>query len=395
MKLMKHITIALVLCAIPAMAFAQTAACDDCDHQVSVYHGTGGLIATADGADMVNYRATCDNVTRTGELMPNDDGVVSMLFTGDLACMEDDGTFELGPVMDGGWFWINAGDNSAVGNLVAKDVLDNMAVELTDAGDSITEVPGAGANLLMHTSGRVGLLPTILPEPPAPDAVTCGPRITPNSRPPAYTTQVAKSCMLGGGGTKVRVTGPAAHGRTGMISGPVTRPAVNTMTLMVDLWVDESGSYYRGDLTSDAALVNRGWAGKGASNWLGNTGWTASLHGATPGATLAGAGVEIADSDSNGQAEITISPSATYCPTRGSQTTAVVNVSAWGSGATVGSGSATTGTGTAEEIFPSLAPQATLGGAYAAAQIHIACPPPAAANRGQELVPDNPFPTDK
>ena len=66
MKLMKHITIALVLCAIPAMAFAQTAGCDDCNHTVSYYKGTGGLIATADDdAEMVGFVASCGGTTRT------------------------------------------------------------------------------------------------------------------------------------------------------------------------------------------------------------------------------------------------------------------------------------------------------------------------------------------
>ena len=54
MKLMKHITIALVLCAIPAMAFAQDVTCDECTHVVSVYAGHGGFIATAaEDAEMV------------------------------------------------------------------------------------------------------------------------------------------------------------------------------------------------------------------------------------------------------------------------------------------------------------------------------------------------------
>ena len=406
MKLMKHITIALVLCAIPAVAFGQTAACDGCDHQVSVYHGSGGLIATADDAEMVNYRASCGGVTRTGELEANDDGVVSMLLTGDLACMDEDGTFELGPIMDGGWFWITDETNSAVGGLVSKDILDNEDTDLTDAGEGVTMTMGAGAVLLKETAtGRVGLLPNILPEPPAPDAVTCGARATPNTNPTAYTSQASRSCMLGGGGTKIQVVGPAAHGRRGQIAGgTVTRPATgNPLMLDVDLWVDESGSYNTGNLDDsaggDSDLANRGWIGKGTANWIASVGWFAGLSGATPGANLAGAAVAITDDDNDGQAEIAISPSPTYCPATGTQTTASVTILAFGSGATLpdafGGGTATTGVSDSDTIFPSFATHRALGGARAGTTLTIACPPPAAANQGQELVPENPFPTDK
>ena len=389
-----YLMVALILCAIPAVAVGQTVSCDDCSHVASVYMGEGGVIATADDADMVTWVATCSGVTRTGELPANDDGVVSALWTGDLACMaEKGGSFELGPVMDGGWFWVTDAMNSAVGGLVSKDVLENDATDITSAGDGVSMTMGKGAVHLKEAStGRVGILPNILPEPPAPAAVVCGPRVTPNTTPAAYTSQAAKSCMLGGGGTKVRVLGPAAHGRTGVITGGmVTRPAVGELALTADLWVDESGSYNTGDLTATPNLANRGWVGKGTNNWLGNVGWTASLHGATPGASLAGAAVAIVDTGNNGQANITITPSATYCPAKGTQTTAVVNILAWASAGA--DGAATTGTGSDDTIFPALATQRALGGAYSAAQIRIVCPPPASsANQGQELVPENPFP---
>ena len=391
-----YLMVALILCAIPAVAVGQTVSCDDCTHVASVYMGEGGFVATADDADMVTWVATCNGVTRSGELPANDDGKVAALWAGDLACHGDaKSEFQVGPIMDGGWFWITDADNSAVGGLVAKDVLDNEAADITTAGDGVTMTAGKGAVFLKEAStGRVGILPNILPEPPPAAAVVCGPRITPNTDPAVYTSQAAKSCMLGGGGTKVRVLGPAAHGRTGVITGGmVTRPAVGQLALTADLWVDESGSYNTGDLTNTPALANRGWVGKGTNNWLGNVGWTASLHGATPGASLTGAAVAIEDTGTNGQANITITPSATYCPAKGTQTTAVVNILAWASGATVGAGAATTGTGTDDTIFPALATQRALGGAYSAAQIRIVCPPPASsANQGQELVPENPFP---
>ena len=91
-----------------------------------------------------------------------------MLFTGDYACDADEGSFDIGPITDGGWYWINDEDNSAIGNLVAKDTLDNAATELTGAGDGVTMMAGNGAVFVKETAtGRVGILPNILPNPPA------------------------------------------------------------------------------------------------------------------------------------------------------------------------------------------------------------------------------------
>lgn len=401
---MKHITIALVLCAVPATAFAQSVSCPSCGQVASYFRGAGGFIGTvADGADEVAFVASCGGVTVTGEAQIHGE-TASQLFNhrNGLACDQEGGSLQISGLEDGGWYWIHDDVNSAVGSLVAKDVLMNEKVDITPAGDSVTMTEGHGAVFLKHSGGRVGILPNILPEPPVAAAVTCGPRVTPNTNPPAYTSQMAKSCMLGDGGTKVRVTGPTGHGRRGQItSSLVTRPAIgDALELDVDLWVSESGSYNTGDLTSTPALANRGWIGKGADNWLGNVGWFAGLSSAAPGSDLAGAAVTIADDDSNGQATISISPSATYCPSTGTQTTATVRVLAFGSGATVpdtvlGGGTATTGSSDADTIFPSLATHRSLGGAYAATTIRIACPPPAAANEGQDLVPGNPFPTDR
>ena len=220
--------------------------------------------------------------------------------------------------------------------------------------------------------------------------------------------------MLGGGGSKVRVVGPAAHGRTGPISsGMVTRPASGNLDITADLWVDESGSYNTSYVAATAdthVFANRGWIGKGTNNWLRNVGWHVTLHGAAPGANLGLAGVTFVDDGTagdataaDGQVAIRIAPSASYCPTRAgsTQTTAVINILAFPSaadldGAGPGTDTATAGDTTADGLFPALAAQRSLGGAYAASQLRIACPPPASsANMGEELVPENPFPTDR
>ena len=188
--------------------------CDECTHVASVYMGEGGFIATADGADMVTWVASCGGVTRSGELMPNDDGVVSGLWTGDLACMADGGgSFEIGPVMDGGWFWVTDETNSAVGGLVAEEVVENNeTTAITSAGDGVSMTMGEGAVYLKEAaSGRVGILPNILPEPPPTPAAICGPRADSDGD---YTRQATSSCMLGDGGSKIRLQGPGRYGGT-------------------------------------------------------------------------------------------------------------------------------------------------------------------------------------
>ena len=397
-----YLMFALILCAIPAVAVGQTVSCDGCTHAVSVYMGEGGLIAMTD-ADEVTYVATCNGVTRSGEMMPNDDGMVSMLLMGDMACHgDDDASFELGPIMDGGWYWLTMETNSAVGGLVSMDILDNEMVDIADAGEGVTTTMGSGAVLLTESAtGRVGILPTILPEPPAPDAVICGPRQS-SSWPYGYTWQMTSSCMLGGGKTKIRLVGPGAHGSTAMITnGMVYRPNAGTVTVTADLWVDEMGSYST-DTSVDggpsATELQKGWAGKTASATGAGTGtnWLDAAFAATVGAavgsdlTLPAAGVTLTETGSGssptGQATFTIAPDSAYC-SRTNNHTAVVNIAA--------------DPGT-NAIHPPIATgrDAGLGTSSAVAdfsaitQLRVVCPPASSANQGQDLVPDNPFPVE-
>ena len=389
---MKHITIALVLCAIPAVAAAQDVHCDDCTHRVSVYHGEGGFIATAaDDAEMVTFVATCDGVTRSDELMPNDDGMVSMLLTGDYACMSEGGSFRLGPIMDGGWYWLTMEDNSAVGGLVNDMILDNEPTMITGAGDGVKMMAGSGAVLLSETAtGRVGILPTILPEPPAPDTVLCGPRIPAGSK--TYTSQMSSSCMLGNGGAKVRIIGTDHLGREVMItSQTISRPVGSaSVTLMADLWHNESGSYSTdtsgtGGAPSTAS-IQAGWPGKGEDNWLAAT-WAGTVGG-NPGTAPAAAatthGVVVTDGSGStpaGQATITITNNTDYCPASATapKHSLTLNVTA------------TPGTNAVHPAVTTTGPLA----AGLSAKLTIVCASASSANMGQELVPENPFPTDK
>ena len=408
-----YLLVALILCAIPAVAFGQKVSCDDCTHVASVYMGEGGVIATADDADMVTWVASCGGVTRSGELEPNDDGVVAALWTGDLACMaEGGGSFEIGPVMDGGWFWVTDADNSAVGGLVSMDVLENDAADITSAGDGVSMTMGKGAVYLKEAaSGRVGILPNILPEPPAKEMDRCGYNDAGRGKTPRYTVKNS-GCSLGDGGTMIRAQG-AVDPYTGkptagtMVRRPLT--ATNTTVVTVDLWGNGTGHFNPngtadGDATATPnadprlghaeivlALTDDGAnadpvTGGGFAATIGGVGTTPI--GSTPptfgtGATSVAGGATFAVKGNVGT--LTIYADGRYCnPTA----TPPVNVSET---FTI---SAFVTASQEGQVTPTIKTAGNAANRLAAqTKITVVCPSgSAAAHQGQELVPENPFP---
>ncbi len=251
--------LALVLSAIPAVAFDQNASCPDCSHAVSWFRGGGGFIGTvADGADEVVFVAACGNVSTTGEARV-DGSTASLVFNqrNGLACDQEGGSLEIAGLQDGGWYWIHDDTNSAVGNLVALDVLDNERVELTSAGAGVTMSMGKGAVFLKElSSGRVGILPTILPEPPAPELRRCGynDRGTTGTSSTATADQAnarftrrTSDCALGDGGTiTLATTTKRFTGATTMVADKATvvRPSGSgSVVITVDLWGNASGHF--------------------------------------------------------------------------------------------------------------------------------------------------------
>ena len=358
---MKHILVALALCALPATALAQSVVCQACEHIAPYFRGEGGFIATvAEDVDEVVFVASCGNVTITGEVGPGA-GTVAQLFTyrNGLACDGDDGSLEISGLEDGGWYWITDARNSAVGSLIRKDVLDNEPTGITDAGAGVSMTMGRGAVYLKELrTGRVGILPNILPEAPPEDAAICGPRMN-TSWPNAYDRQVTSSCMLGNGRATIRLIGPGSFGASATITnGMVYRPNSGTVTVLADLWLNETGSYSTATDNADSsgpstASIQKGWAGKTATaqgagngeNWLTST-FSLSVN-ATVGAptiltanSAAVAGVilaNIGDTSTTsgrtggdapvGKAVFTIGPDSSYC-SRTANHTAVVNIRA-------------------------------------------------------------------
>ena len=397
----KYLIFALILCAIPAVAFGQKVGCDACTHVASVYMGEGGFIAMAgEDAKMVTWVATCGGVTRSGELPPNDDGVVAALWAGDTACMDEKGgEFQVGPVMDGGWFWITDDMNSAVGGLVSNDVLENDTVDITSAGDGVEMTTGKGAVYLKETAtGRVGILPNILPEMPATPLKKCGFSGAATGASPAKP--VNTECALGDGKTTLLMTSTnAITGATVRImdKGSVTRPAGSgTLTILADLWGNGTGHYVT---SHDAAVGNGVSAMRGQTAVAMNAtarpltrytgvGYTVSVSSGGPGtgtAITSGTRVGGVDySDSENLATITVADDDSYCSKTANHTATVMVV-------------ANMATETdANQVIPAIVRSATSTpvGRVGSASFKVTCPA-ASANMGQELVPDNPFPTDR
>ncbi len=404
-----YLMFALILCAIPAVAVGQTVSCADCSHEASVYMGEGGFIATADDADMVTWVASCGGVTRTGELAPDDDGVVAALWTGDLACMaEGGGSFEIGPVMDGGWFWITDANNSAVGGLVSKDVLDNDATGITRAGDGVSMTMGKGAVYLKETkTGRVGILPNILPEPEM-DPVAPTPCGVKGAGTTASNYTVRNSdCQMGDG--KAMILATTYDGFTNattrvMEGGTITRPAGTgaQQTILIDLWGNGSG-HFRADAASPGTNgidLARGIGAVGmsspanrASTRYQGVSYIVSAGGGVGGGSpiTSGRAIEGVDhaapaTDGDNAVNVTVAANAANCSKTNNYSTPVTVAAVVADGANG-----------ADQVVPSIVRAAanSAGQRIAATLSFTVVCPAASANMGQELVPENPFPTDK
>ncbi len=256
---MRPFTLALALSAIPAAALGQAVSCPDCRHVASWFRGEGGFIGTvADGADEVVFVASCGSVSTTGKARVGG-GTAAQLFNhgNGLACDREGGSLEIAGLKDGGWYWITDESNSAVGNLVSRDILGNDPVELTTAGAGVTMSMGTGAVFLRETAtGRVGILPNILPEPRMDALRKCGY----NDRGTTGTSATATAdqdnarftrrdseCALGNGGAVALATTP--HSITGATrtvanKGTVVRPSGSgTVVVTIDLWGNGSGHF--------------------------------------------------------------------------------------------------------------------------------------------------------
>ena len=392
--------VALALLALPAVAFGQGVECEVCTHQVSVYMGEGGLVAKATDADgEVTWVTECNGVSQWGKLTPNDDGMVAMLFNmdngRDCASPGKDDKLEIGPVDDGGWYWITDDMNSAVGGLVNKKVyeaLKDMTTDPTSAGSAVTMTKGAGAVYLKETaSGRVGILPNILPEVPEAPVALCGYETGGTSKAPTYSVR-GTNCRLGTGAVKIVAKGPRDvydNTRKDVDSGvDLVRPSLSNTSITVDFALLGDGGYlpdgtpagHYSDSSSTPRLGTVFDSPLEATYTATTT--TAAASPTTVPATENDHGLNLTD------AQLVITPKDTYCSADNNYT-AVVKVYADVSDTQ------------AKQIVPDIVDTVDSdadktvdkAGVF---RVNVVCPSTSAApNPGQELVPDNPFPTDR
>ncbi len=257
---MRRFTLALALSAIPAAAFGQDVSCSGCDHVAPWLRGEGGFIGTlAEDAGEVVFVASCGSVSTTGEAQV-DGRTAVLLFNhrNGLACDREGGSLEIAGLKDGGWYWITDNLNSAVGNLVAKDILGNEPTVIASAGPGVTMTKGSGAVYLKESAtGRVGILPNILPEPPTAPTRKCGFSGAGTAASPGKPVQTA--CALGDGKANVLMT--STNGTTGATvrihdKGSITRPAgTGSVVLVADLWGNGSGHYVASHSTENDGIT--------------------------------------------------------------------------------------------------------------------------------------------
>lgn len=319
---MKHILVALALCALPATAFAQDVACHACDHVAPYYRGVGGFIGTvAEGVDEVTFFASCGSVSVSGQARIHGD-TASQLFNhaNGAACDEEGGSLEIAGLEDGGWYWITEERNSAVGPLLRVDVLGNETTSLTNAGPGVTMAEGRGAVFLKELStGRVGILSNILPAPEEDLEPVNACDYTGAGTPASPYVRETSNCAMGDGRAVLRALGPEGlyTGERNAISpgGQVIRPvaAGASVDVKFDLWGNGTGHFTTAE-TGDARLGHLGgtpltatFAGTYSSGGAGGGTAIDAAGGASEGA----AGLSLATADN--VATMTITPNDAWC----------------------------------------------------------------------------------
>ena len=180
------ISSALFFGAVPALLLGQTITVDcpeDSCHIAPYYEGEGGFVGEAANVDdaatadvdesEVKFFLICGSVVRSDSVKPDSGGIVRQALTAadDFACSaEDGGTVEIDGLKDGGWYWINDATNSAVSALIRKDSLGHPYTTPTDPGGvTLRSMTGGAATFAKHeASGRVGIIPHIVPSKPIP-----------------------------------------------------------------------------------------------------------------------------------------------------------------------------------------------------------------------------------
>ncbi|MXX76405.1 MAG: hypothetical protein F4210_03960 [Holophagales bacterium] len=172
------IPFALLAAALPALLAAQTTGSVECPRcQVAPYFaGEGGFVgetAGLDGVTEVEFFLNCGATTISVQVQPDSNGIVREALNsanGRNCPGGARGTLEVDNLKPGGWYWINDDQNSAVAAFFPKEAVDNQQIDVTDPGGVEIETPSGGiATWVKHVpTGRVGIIPRIVPTRPIP-----------------------------------------------------------------------------------------------------------------------------------------------------------------------------------------------------------------------------------
>lgn len=170
------IPVALFAAAIPTVAAAQVSVeCPLC--QVAPYFaGEGGFVgesAGLDGLTEVQFFLVCGGTTISVRVQPDSNGIVREALNaanGRRCPAGTSGTLEVDNLKPGGWYWINDDVNSAVSAFIPKEAVEAEQIDVTDPGGVEIDTPagGIGTYVKHAPTGRVGIIPRIVPTKPIP-----------------------------------------------------------------------------------------------------------------------------------------------------------------------------------------------------------------------------------
>lgn len=344
---------ALLIGAVPALLSGQISIdCPEATCQIAPYYaGNGGFVGEAANMDdaattdvdesEVDFFVVCGNVTTSGSVKPDSGGIVRQALTvaNGLACQaQEGGTIEIDGLKDGGWYWINDDTNSAVSALIRKDSLGHPHTTPTDPGGVILRsVAGGAATFAKHElSGRVGIIPHIVPGQPVPDCSG------------AAGSATATECVLGSSAGWSLVASSAA----------VTRPTGDADDKEVTVTLMGTKFITTGEVAATADV---------------------DVHSSVVDVELSAANGAAPDAEDTGVLKwiVTVGADDNRClpanndPDRLNAQTVTVEVT------------------TVAEVIPGLATDGV------ETTFTVNCPDDSAARASAELVPENPFPVDR
>lgn len=170
------IHLALLAGVVPALLAAQVSVeCPRC--QVAPYFaGEGGFVGETAGfgdSNEVQFFVVCGGTTISVRVQPDGNGIVREALNaanGRSCPAGTSGTLEVDNLKPGGWYWINDDVNSAVAAFIPKEAVEVEQIDVTDPGGVEIDTPagGIGAYVKHVPTGRVGIIPRIVPARPIP-----------------------------------------------------------------------------------------------------------------------------------------------------------------------------------------------------------------------------------